>query len=400
MASTRTKNGRTKRKGNASKEQYSKNGRSRRRVDQFADGITAENWDAWKDHLANRQSEGLAEMLDAGKKSPLLWALPADFHKTEAEGLIEKLDRFTRTVARGKAPKIIRGLKEAVEPWLVDSTNRVVHTAGALECLAWANALSALSQHLDVTTWQSLLETLLTVVRDAEPNSGECPLLSQLIVGELPLTLAYLLPELKECRALLELARDAVTRGITDLTDGEGLPNGAHLDITRPLFASWTRCRYLGQRVKRNCYTKQSEMHYEWLVRQFIRLLRSDGSQVFEQSPSRLPKRLLRAALKSDGDAADHTIASRVVPRIVTGHDEMPTVSLPDPSNYSEWAQLALMRSHWSNTAQQFSVYFGDSIHTELYSQKQLLWTGPCDPHISITDDQGSSMQIVMVRRI
>ena len=67
------------------------------------------------------------------------------------------------------------------------------------------------------------------------------------------------------------------------------------------------------------------------------------------------------------------------VPGIAREAAGMRAAGLPEPSTYSEWSQLAILRSSWSARAQTFAVRFQDGeLATELSTQKRLLWSGDC----------------------
>ena len=92
------------------------------------------------------------------------------------------------------------------------------------------------------------------------------PVASQVLGGELPLTLAYLLPEIDACRRLWDRGASHLSHGIVELLDGEGLPHGRHLSIVRLLLASWTRCELLGRSANRQVFDAAATEQYAWLV--------------------------------------------------------------------------------------------------------------------------------------
>ena len=86
--------------------------------------------------------------------------------------------------------------------------------------------------------------------------------------------------------ALLAEARWSLSAGLIELLDGQGLPHAEHLDQIRPLLACWTRCRALGRRWKRGCWTAKAEKQYGRLVLSALRLARRDGARVFSDAAS------------------------------------------------------------------------------------------------------------------
>jgi len=238
---------------------------------------------------------------------------------------------------------------------------------------------------LSAEVWWALLDHLLATVADAdgmEPDictDGDTPLVHQLLAGELGLTLAYLFPEIAACRRLKSAARAALSAGLADLLDGEGLPYGNLLPSLRPLAACWTRCRAVGEQFKGGCWNKAAGEQYEWLVRQTLRLLRCDGTLAFDAlGARRVDGNLLKAALRFGGDDDDHEIARLLLPAAKKS-PQRPAGSprLPKAAMHSQWASVAVFRRDWSRSAERFTaVYSGRSLRTELGCGKDVLFSG------------------------
>ena len=153
---------------------------------------------------------------------------------------------------------------------------------------------------------------------------------NQLLAGELPLALGYLFPEVRALRALRDDARAAFSEAIVELTDGQGLPHARLLPVFGPLFACWTRARWLGQHMKRGAWSRAAELQYEWLVRHAIRLADADGRFLLSSAGtggasgtrgsascdgSHWSGPLFETALKLAGDRGDHAAAAVALPR-------------------------------------------------------------------------------------
>ena len=118
----------------------------------------------------------------------------------------------------------------------------------------------------------------------AEPVSpADDPLAGQLLWGELPLTLASLLPELGDCRGSAELpAGRRSMPAFAELLDGEGLPHRQVLPLLGPLLACWTRCRALGTaRLQAAVGAKRREAQIARPVQYALRLCHAEGTPVF-----------------------------------------------------------------------------------------------------------------------
>jgi hypothetical protein len=228
------------------------------------------------------------------------------------------------------------------------------------------------------------------------------PLTLQILAGELPLALAYLFPELDAVARLAEESGRIVSDRIVDLLDGEGLPAGRFLELSRPLLATWIRCGYMSRAAKKSWIRDDAWTQLQWLVLQTLRLSRSDGSQVFTHGAAGAwcPS-LLDAALRLVGDRRDARLADCVLPqrgvrrRPPRDAAEPPggRSALPSTSLHSEWAQVGLLRCNWSRDAAHLSICYHDGqVRSELNVSGITLWSGSNNPQLHF---DGRSMPIV-----
>ena len=342
----------------------------------FRSGNAEAGWAAWQRHLAGRKRR-VAGAKRSDAPVSLVWgfadqscaSVPVSRQPpTDSRTKPEWLDRT--------GPPLERGLLT----WLGESAGSAAGVDYALEALACCHALPRLAAVLSSEVWWALLDHLLCAVADAGGiELDRDPLAHQLLAGELALTLGGLLPEITPCRKLLPAARRALSAGLVDLLDGEGLPHGKHLALLRPLLACWTRCRAVGEKLQRGCWSKSAQTQYEWLVRQGLRLARRDGTQVF--SARRAADRtgeLFEAALRFGGDDDDRDIAALVLPRRnKAGKREIDESALPEAANHSEWASVAVLRPNWSRSEPRLTaVYEGKSLRIELDCGKDVLFSG------------------------
>jgi hypothetical protein len=328
--------------------------------------------------LANRdQPLPLARILP-GETSPLAWGLPDGVQEGGTAELLEQIHRLGRKGhEEGPSPE------EIVLGWLGDAAGCAPDPRYALSALAWSHALPRLSGRLPADVWWDLLEHLLGTVSDArQTRLDDDPLVHQLLAGELPLTLGYLFPEIAPCRGLMRDARRALSAGLVDLLDGEGLLHAEHLGLLRTLLACWTRCRAMGDGSSspKGPWREPAQTQYEWLVRQTLRLTRGDGTHVFSHGQNGAwSAGLFRAALHFGGDRDDAEIAALVLPgrkkaragRADDGH-------LPEPATHSEWAAVGVLRAGWAPSAPWLvATYARESVHIELQCQREIVGTGP-----------------------
>jgi hypothetical protein len=351
--------------------------------------LNPDRWDDWVKHLAKREKPvALAKLIAAKKATPLLWALPASVRDTDAEELVVRLQEKRLRRVSGKGAKEFADIAGTLEQWLDTAQSRPASDAFAMEALAWCHALPALSGLLPAAPWSQLVDQLMSIATEAHCVSTTSPLTQQLLAGELPLTLAYLMPELRECKDLAIPAREVLSSGLTELLDGEGMPQANHLPISRSLFACWTRCHYLGRTMKHGCYSKDANTQYEWFVRQMMRLCRSDGTQVLSSDASgEWSPALFDAALILAGDVDDDEIAQCILPSRKDPAE--PRAALPRAAANSEWAELAVLRRGWNRASDQLMLQYSNrEVQLELNCGGETVFSGVCNPELQVDGDR------------
>jgi hypothetical protein len=338
-------------------------------------GDAAAVWAAWREHLVVRKEPvALSELLPAGRSS-LRWNLPDEVAQPGAPDLLDLLQRLSAGGGNGD-----RTLEERSERWIVGAAMDDLDAGGAIEALAWCHALPPLAGVLSADAWWNLLTHLsATAIAAGQLVPEDTPLVHQLLAGELCLSLAYVLPELTPCRKLVHDARVALSAGLSDVLDGEGLPYADHLGLLRPLLACWTRCQAIGRRWKKGCFGGEVGEQFSWTVRQALRWTRPDGTQVLGAgSAAAWCEELFAAALRFDSDEDDHVIAAIVLPggkKARAGGVAKRT--LPESAAHSEWAAAAVLRPRWTDRAAQLSVLYPDrTVRTEFCSDREVLWSG------------------------
>lgn len=343
-----------------------------------------ERWDEWTEHLERRQMPAtLIDLLPGSPGLPLLWAVPGSVKTSESAELISRLQRL-----KPGSRAAVKRIASELESWIEGLDIRRPDVAMALEALAWTHALPILSQVLPAAPWCELLDQLTSIANEsAAIDLREDPLTQQLLAGELSLTLAYLLPELADCKSLASAARDSLSQGLVELLDGEGTPRGSQIEMLRPLLACWTRCGYLGQTMKPYAFTSSARLQYEWLVLQAMRLCRHDGTQVLSHDvASEWTPALFESALALGGDRDDHEIGELALPS--RKGSRKTTSKLPSPAMHSEWSSSALLRRDWNRQSDRLAVSYGDSqVAVELCAGNQVVFSGPCNPELQIDGD-------------
>ncbi len=341
-------------------------------------GDFARGWRAWSRHLSERSGPAYPDDLLAGGETSLHWGLPPQWRLLSPEML--------------GAGRSAAGAEPQVLAWLGEVAGGTPGVEDAIETLAFCRHLPRLSERLSPDAWFALLAHLIDAVGDAgtiDPDPQ--PLLAQLLGGELPLTLAYLFPELVPCRALARGAKEVLSAGLTDLLDGEGLLHGRQFALMRPLLACWTRCRVLSNGMKPSCFTAPARRQYEYMVRHVLRFARHDGSAMLGPAMQEGDADLLRTAVAVGGSAVDRTIAALTLPAAArdAGRKPKTDAARPQPAAQSEWAAVALLRTDWSRTSERLAVvYPGQTVQMELGCGKEVLLSGPWSLDVALDGER------------
>lgn len=350
-----------------------------------ADLPGSESWADWVHHLTARTIPlPFGDLVPNARTHPLKWALPDRYELLAAPKLLKQLTRLHKGRCFA-SPEIARTLRQ----WLEQIPERGPDSLFGLECLGWAHALPRLGAVLTQADWRELLEQLEDTIEAAGGITlHDDPAAHQLLNGELPLTLAYLFPKISKYKKLRKAAVAALSFGANELLDGEGLVNARHLGAFRELLACWTRCSLVARSSDWKCFDKDGRYQYEWAVRQSLRVTRNDGSLVLSRGLSgEWCADLMACAIAEAGDHADRKLADVVLPGRRGKLSDRQMRRLPEPSLYSEWSELCVMRSKWSRKSPQFACSFaGRELRTELWSSGRLLWSGTSDPVLRVND--------------
>lgn len=340
----------------------------RRLVEKQQTGGLLGGWKAWQEHLARRERPTPPPFF-VGKQPPLLWGWPNEWQREATEAVLRSQAQVA-DVALSAGPTLGFDLSQA------------------LQAVALAYALPELAGTLTAEPWWQLVERLHELANEAQQHRVDWPgdpgnvVRQQLLAGELPLALGYLLPEVRVLRALRKTARTALSEALLALTDGEGLPHARLLPVLGPLFACWTRTRWLGESLKRGAWSRAANVQYQWLVRQAIRLASRDGNFVLtprdQSSTAAWTTPLFSMALELVGDDGDCAAANVALPgRVVPKHIAFDPNDLPKPSLNSDWSAISVLATGWSRSAVRLAVAFADEpVSIELNASGEQLLTG------------------------
>jgi hypothetical protein len=323
------------------------------------------------------------------KGSPFAWGLADDGDGNETRALAQLLLPYHRGKEVGRAAD--RACKELLEQWLEADSRRAATPQYVLQSLAWAAAAPQLTRVLARPLWERLMRSLDEQVTTSPPVAAREDPLRFHLSAELGLWLAGLFPDMPRWIGHFAAGREALTHGICELTDGEGMPSEQHLPLMRPLLACWTRCLSLAEWAgQKSCLHTEGTQQAVWLLRQAILLTRPDGRQVLgDGSAGSWNPALFRGALQLLPSATNNRLALQLLPegeKLVRGlRISSHKKKLPPASTISEWAELAVLRSSWSVNSPQYSLTFGrGQIAGELSVRQHPVWSGNLLPEIRI----------------
>ena len=362
------------------------------------------SWTRWLEYLGARKRPRAIEGLLNAKGSPLDWGA--------AEGVRQLLRAWDKALqqacksepARKKEKSTekqgaqVSELQHLISDWqhaarIADGSTEVLW---AYQAVAIARTLPELAALLAADEWWALVNELTIVAREAASLPLiEQSLASELLAAELPLTLAYQLPELVHCRALLPAARQALAHAILEFLDGEGVLHQRWWSIQRPLAASWTRCHALQAGLSDNVMDDETARQYTLAINELSRATREDGSQVLgthgqEKVIAREMQELFAAAFAFVPDLREKSAAAKFqrslqaeaqpsnAEQTASSNEEEKPRDYTAASINSEWAQVAIFRRSWEPREPLLACsYDRDQVALEISAGRKTIISGP-----------------------
>ncbi|HYO24279.1 MAG TPA: hypothetical protein VEQ85_04955, partial [Lacipirellulaceae bacterium] len=234
---------------------------------------------AWNAFWSKRKAPATVARLVHAAGAPVIWGWNIEAVTEECRGLVDIADQLARGAGPDKFAKGKRraSLEAAVGAWLETARDGDTDVSFALGTLAAAHLLHQLGKQLGPEQGWPLVDLLLATARDAGSwqvdvdAPGASALAQQLAAGELPLTLAYLFPEMAPLAALRRGARDQLATGLAELADERGFVRAAHLDVWRPLLACWIRTRAIAEQNAKFAWDEAAEGKLGRVLRQALR---------------------------------------------------------------------------------------------------------------------------------
>ncbi len=361
------------------------------------------SWARWLEHLQKRKQPRDIKRLLKSELNPIAWCaapLVRELLKSWSQALRQATETLEETKQKKFAGEDAAGaLEQAISDWqhaarIADGTTEVLW---AYQAVALARALPELAQLLAAEEWWPLVDELAAVARDAAAMPVlENPLAAQLLAAELPLTLAYQFPELVHCRDLYGAAQQAVTAGLNELLDGEGVLHQANWPLQRPLVALWTRCCALQAGFAGRVMDDETTRQYTLAVCELVRAIRADGGQVLDRCGNEKVElqevqELLAAAYRLVPDLREPKAAAKFLKSLAkakpdstpNGSESAPAAEEEKPRDYaassvnSEWAQVAIFRRSWKSREPMLACsYAKDQVTLEIAAGGETLVSG------------------------
>jgi len=357
-------------------------------ADTSCQGWSRGDWSSWSRHLSKRGGPKPVDRL-CKSDSVLAWGLLPD-DLPDAATKFQKL--YAKSLAKPKL-KFPSSMRQELIRWAEDDRELPQTFGFAVECLAVAYLLPRISDFLDEATWWKLVDKLWDIVQksanwriDAE-FPAEQVLVQQLLVGELPLTLAYLFPEIRALHKLRRPAETNISEGLVELLNGEGLPKAAHLSVMLPLAACWTRCRLMSHSFKKPGWGAAAEGQFSWFVTKCLMLSTTQGSTFLADSSLRSwNPEFLATLLKVGGENSDVSAARALFDKkLLKKVSSKGTKELPESSDHCEWSGLAVMRTNWDRRAAAVAVdYSSPDLRIEVWTGSQRLFSGVWQVNVSV----------------
>lgn len=329
-------------------------------------GVLDDNGRAvWARYLAKRRRPQSVDAICDADGTALAWGV----NVSAFAGDIFELVQLAAQATRGKLPQPV-AISDTLSQWRAGRCGEVQSVEHALGCLAIANLLPCLAEVIDDDLWWSLADLLADTVSqsqdwridaDAAPSTA---LAHQLISGELPLTLAYLFPEIRPFYKLRTVAQDVLTEGLMEFLNGAGLPKSTLLPASRGLLACWTRCRAIGSRWGQGFWSSKAEDQYRLAASKSICLSTCTGDALLcgPDVPAWTPD-FLAAVLKFGGRAIDRTAAFDLFDKKLTkGLDGKSGKRVPEFSEVCEWSGLALLRTELGREGTAVAIDFATPV--------------------------------------
>ena len=255
---------------------------------------------------------------------------------------------------------------------------------GTDNALEFYRAILETARHIGSLPAELWLEQIREIPRVLRSVSGtlrleDSPVTHQTLLGEIPLVLGALYPELDVFAACSAYGKRNLLDGLSEIPDAFGFPEPRFLPKLRALLACWVRAQRLADRIGLPLFGGSARKRLEWTILAVARLTRPDGDAVFSDEgelengvydEKRRKKETraflagMNAAAELDRDAPDVDALAVAFSRLIKkdgvrsteyfGGRRAETITsddTPESFCFSEDSSLAVFRSGWDSDA-------------------------------------------------
>lgn len=344
--------------------------------------LEKKTWQVWSRYLKKRKARPSLLELSEAKSSPLQWGFAPELLAETTKQLIE-LSNQSGVKKNKKKSFSSSEAEQLLAEWSENIPHGQASLNLAIESLAVAHFLPFATEAISEQLWWELLERLWELAKNSQEwridvaMPVEQGLAHQMLTGELPQTLAYFFPEMRPLFELQTIGAEALTEGISEILNGDGLPKANYLSQLRPLIACWTRAGMMAKKLKKPAWSRDADEQLHCLTTHALGLSTPEGSPLLgalNQGP--WDAAFLSSMFGLYKDLADITTARAVLSKKQTALLEGREVNLvPETSDNCDWAGLAYMRTTWNRNAPVVAVdYSSPHLKLEVWaSGKQLI---------------------------
>ena len=361
--------------------------------------MTQEQADAWNQGASllgnSTRRDGLMKLFGSSDCSPATWLLNDELLEAETADPIGRLHQFVLGSAENGIDYF--PLARPICDTIAGADTMACSLADVLTGLGATHAINALAARTYFGEWWDLIRQLMAFGSHQRwdlKQASHLVLTKQLAHIEIPLSLAYQLPDFGEINALVTPAVEKMVDLTSEILDNDGWPHASCLPVFGPLVASWARCFAIIRSLQLE-FHPDAESRLEWAVRQFIRMIRSDQRLVLgSSSQSPIEDSCAKLILQMSEDPVDGKLLNRVRTKV-----DKPTLAIesnspksskppkkkkrkkskgsskwPATSCLSEWSGSGVLRSRWKKGAPHFAFDYSDQgFQVEISGLKTLI---------------------------
>ena len=290
--------------------------------------------------------------------SPLAWAVP---HSVLNGDTLPTIKRWYRSVgAQRKLRSTAREVMTATGTLTLGAGGQLRTDAeSALLAIAAAQAMGAIAAKSDQGQWHQTLDHLLDMSVSPRSDWELSPWGYQLVSVELPMTLAFMLPEIETMEQTGQEAAIRMNNSLSAMLDLDGWPFADHLPVLAPLAASWTRCLKMARKAGFPSDPAVNEQ-VQLLVPQIFRLMRNDGSLMLsnhQDSPieGEFENQLLSLMKGKRRNRKFAQVCRQKKPNTA----DVLAIDLPE-SSLSEWASSGVYQSQWRRRSPKLAIDYSN----------------------------------------